>query len=381
MRWNDAVTCIPHLYRLFCASVMLRDSRVAGKHIAHNYPKMILANILILEHWRVSGYVGRKVMNNNMHMFNEELGEISFSVLSRCVLGDNNKSDFGHMQKMYKLLPVYRELRDDMLRDTTSSESINSRHYIKEDDANVRVATLFFQRTIRQIVNGEYRSYNGSVESYKSSAMASQCYSVTYQPLVYKSNISSNVLAYLDQIKTSVTTHFLYNDRDIWPEADMPDDNSSEQESSEADEQQQSDNPIDGQEDFDELQWGADARMCIVGNFALCRAIWNDGRGVKIVKIKAINVPRIFPGSDEIWPNFTGKVRICTVVQTTPQCLAGTWNHHPQLSIDNTVASYEVIVYFSHLHPQNKLPPDVVSAVRAHAERERIFEQPGDYGQ
>ena len=272
MRWNDAATCIPHLYRLFCVSVMLRNSRVAGKHISHNYPKMVLANILILEYWRVSGYVGRKVMHNNMHMFNEELGEISFSVLSRCVLGDNNKSDFDHMQRMYKLLPVYRELKDDMLKDTTSSESINYRHYIKEEDANVRVAALFFQRTIRQIVNGEYRSYNGSVESYKSAAMASQCYTTTYQPLVYKSDISSNIQSYFNEIKASVTTHFLFNDRDIWREAHI-DSSSSDSEFGEVDDNQEPDNSSGGDEEFEELQWGADSSMCVVGNFALCREI------------------------------------------------------------------------------------------------------------
>ena len=64
-------------------------------------------------------------MKENMHMYNEELGEISFSVLARCVLGDNHKSDLQHMRSLYKLLPVYRDTKDQLLADTVSSDSIN----------------------------------------------------------------------------------------------------------------------------------------------------------------------------------------------------------------------------------------------------------------
>jgi hypothetical protein len=371
LRWNDAETCMPHLYRLFCVSVMLRGSRVNDHNLAHNYPKMILANMLILDYWRSTGYVGRKIMDRNMHMFNEELGEMTFSVLSRCILGDNNKSDFGHMQKMYKLLPVYRELKDEMLKERKSFDSINYRHTIKPGDDNVRVAELFFQRTIRQIMNGEYRSYNGSEDSYKSQAKASLCYTVDHQPLVYTSNISTSVLAYLDQINSSINTHFLYKDRDIWHEAecdnvDMVDINVSEEQSE-----------LDGEDsevDLAQLQWGAADNQCIVGNMALCQETWQDGKGVQLVKITEIHNPRQYPGSNQSWPNFTGKTKVSTVIQTSTQCLTGTWNHNSRVSSVVNIPSYEVIVYFSELAHTNKLPPDVVRTVREHPTYLSLFE-------
>ena len=36
---------------------------------------------------------------------------------------------------------------------------------------------------------------------------------------------------------------------------------------------------------------GEQTLVCVqsVGNFALCREIWNDGKGLKLVKIKVIN--------------------------------------------------------------------------------------------
>jgi hypothetical protein len=379
LRWNDIGTCMPHLYRLFCASVMLRGSRVNGGSLAHNYPKMILANMLIIEHWRQTGYVGHKIMERNMHMFNEELGEISFSVLSRCVLGDNNKSDFEHMQKMYKLLPVYRELKDDMLKDSATSASINFRHTIREDDDNVRVAVLFFQRTIRQILNGEYRSYNGSEESYKSQAKASQCYTVDHQPLVYTSNISVSVLAYLDQVNDSVTSHFLHNDRDLWTEAQVADD-TVPVDIDEEEQVMEEDFAEHEEEDFAEEQWGDDDRLCIPGNYALCVETWQNGRGLKLVKIVRIEEPRIYPGSTTLWPNFTGKDRLCTVVQTDVQCLTGTWNHHPRRSTESNVPSYGVVVYFSNLNPRDKLPNDVVQCVHQHPKFTELFEHFGEDG-
>ena len=91
MRFNDRDMAVQALYNLFLVCSMLRkhycDSGIGGS--SHNYPRIILSYLLFLEHWRANDLVPYRIMKHHMHMFNEELGEISLSMLSRCVLGDS----------------------------------------------------------------------------------------------------------------------------------------------------------------------------------------------------------------------------------------------------------------------------------------------------
>ena len=89
MRFNDLSFSVQMLYRLFVASSMLRQMKIKGKGTAHNYPKMILTQLLILEYWRKTGYYACDMMAANTSIVNEELGEATFSLLSRAVLGDS----------------------------------------------------------------------------------------------------------------------------------------------------------------------------------------------------------------------------------------------------------------------------------------------------
>jgi hypothetical protein len=47
-------------------------------------------------------------------LFNEEVGETSFSILSRLVLGDTTKCSFKHIDLMYGLIHTYRANNADM---------------------------------------------------------------------------------------------------------------------------------------------------------------------------------------------------------------------------------------------------------------------------
>ena len=88
MKLNKRVHAMMSMYRMFLASYMLRNVQVPGMYSAHNYPRIQLAHILMLEHWRATSHVNFDMMNGHMYMYNEEYGEIYVSLLSRCVLGD-----------------------------------------------------------------------------------------------------------------------------------------------------------------------------------------------------------------------------------------------------------------------------------------------------
>ena len=134
LRFNNLSFSVQMLYRLFVASTMLRQMKIKGRGTAHNYPKMILAQLLILEYWRQSDYYAVQLMMANTSIVNEELGEATFSLLARAVLGDSCRSDFQHMRKLFKLIPIYREIKDDLSDQQGKKNSINWHHRIHADD-------------------------------------------------------------------------------------------------------------------------------------------------------------------------------------------------------------------------------------------------------
>ena len=80
-------------------------------------------------------------------MFNEELGELTFSILARSVLGDHTRYDFDHMDRLFRLLKVYRAVKSDVVADNSNaSNSLNWRHKINKVGDEVTSTQLFFKR-------------------------------------------------------------------------------------------------------------------------------------------------------------------------------------------------------------------------------------------
>lgn len=112
---------MPLLYRLFAACVMLRSVVTRNRGQPHNYPKMQMANLMVMEYWRQIDHVSRKMAEDNMALFNEELGEITFSILSlmapwpECVSGQfavvQAKWNQGNGVKVVKIMEVIGERR------------------------------------------------------------------------------------------------------------------------------------------------------------------------------------------------------------------------------------------------------------------------------
>ena len=57
-----------------------------------------------------------RLIVNHFNCHNEELGEMSFSVLSRAMLGDNHKHKLDHMNEMHKLTALYRNVCGEITR-------------------------------------------------------------------------------------------------------------------------------------------------------------------------------------------------------------------------------------------------------------------------
>ena len=85
---------LPKVFRVLCAL----DPK------GHQYQKPLLEQMLLLKFHELQGTPTWSLLRKHFHLFNEEVGEISLSVLSRLqkpVL--NKKPDVEHWDKQYKL--------------------------------------------------------------------------------------------------------------------------------------------------------------------------------------------------------------------------------------------------------------------------------------
>ena len=200
---------------------MLHNCRNAGATRGHPYPKIMLSFMLVLRYWRVSKFCAYQMMKNNMGMFNEELGELTFSILARSVLADHTRDDFDHMDKLFRLLRVYRDVKSDVVADNSSSaNSLNWRHKIDQQGDEVTSTQLFFKKIIKQMVNGTYQSYDGSPKCYSNAQSGSELRIKSNSPLVYMqlSELSAYLQTLIATMKVDMSTNFLYPYSHIWPE-------------------------------------------------------------------------------------------------------------------------------------------------------------------
>ena len=359
MRFNSMSKSVGSLYRLLNACIMLYECKPTNTGTAHNYPKMILSFLLILEHWRTTGHYVIDMMKDNMSCVNEELGELTFSVLSRCVLGDTQKSNFEHMHKMYELLPVYMEVKQDVQADTRNKESIGWRHNIDNNSDEVRSTAFFFNRTIHMILLDRYNSYDGTPDSFSSQIISNDHLTKNYLPVVYITDISDNCASLVTKLKREVMGNFLSGHEHIWP---ILDDN-------EGDEIKHNDSHI---MDDDEVNWditagGPDWELCKVGSYAISRSEFEAKDGTVTTGICVYKV--ITKNTDEaVIPNpnnytFNGVELVCTVRNNNINCLDGQWNTVRNAEIE-TVYNYTIIVYFDGFRSTNRLLVDTINYVK-----------------
>lgn len=333
---------------------------------SHDYPKMQVSYLFIFDHWRSHNMPINQMLLNQMSLVNEELGEISFSMLGRCVLGDNIKSDINHMNIMYKLLPVYREVKNDIMADRGSSNSLTYHHKIQSDSKEVTATGFFFNQCIQKIMSGHYQSYNGSKEALRSSQAASTNMTPQFSPIVYLDNVIEYLPAIYETINNNIYGHFLHDYKHIWTEADvevLPQHN-----------EQQDIYDSDSSENKEPVShWGPPWVECIVGHMAVIRRNFtHTTKGICVFKIVSIHNAAAEIG--DVDNKFEGKEYTCTIINNDIDCVRqGIW-HARANSRQPTqmIYNYEVICYFDNFS-RYKLPKLAVDAIMFVMEDDELF--------
>lgn len=94
-------------------------------------------------------------------IFNEEAGEMSFSLLQRFMSKDTMRSDFEHLNTKYKLVPMFYECAKDFKGDLLNGGLAETLSVIetKVDSAEVRTLGRHFNSVIDSMMDGTWMHY------------------------------------------------------------------------------------------------------------------------------------------------------------------------------------------------------------------------------
>lgn len=124
------------------------------------YTRSVLLYLLLLKYWTTSDLPTIKHLHHNLFSFVEEDGELSFSVLSRTVLGDSYKSSFDSLNKVYQgqhlLLQSTTELSKDFGVFVTS---LSNHPRIYETDEEVVILQQFLHQHLLNIELQTLKTY------------------------------------------------------------------------------------------------------------------------------------------------------------------------------------------------------------------------------
>ena len=159
---------------------------------------------------------------HHLNCFNEEAGEISFSILSRAMLGDNHKHELDHMSTMYQLTPLYRKITREMQDDIGHLyHSSHTRANIKSDAPEVRMVAEDMIQVVKELRMKTFMEYDGSTQGYKNSTAAmDHQVEPAHMTIWWIDDISKEVCDAIEVNNSRYGSNWMKNYTDIWPEGD-----------------------------------------------------------------------------------------------------------------------------------------------------------------
>jgi hypothetical protein len=119
---------------------------------SNEYKRSLLLNLGVWEYQRQEGLPMHEMLQNQMGLVNEEDGEITFGGFGRLVIGDTQQSKVGHMQKMFSLLPLFKETVSDFEEDLCVSGGANGRKTFSPQGEHCLAIGSFLMKWIKLVV-------------------------------------------------------------------------------------------------------------------------------------------------------------------------------------------------------------------------------------
>ena len=154
LRIDDGMLVFAQLVRV-CRVMMCLNQRY------RTYPKAIMMQLLLLMHQRQFDLPTWRMFVTSPAVFNEEIGEMSFAQLSRCVLGDTVKAKFQHMHTQYKLTNLYAATTETLRTEQGRTARKSGYYSLHKKKKEVGMVVAFMQETINAIRFKVFQVYTG----------------------------------------------------------------------------------------------------------------------------------------------------------------------------------------------------------------------------
>ena len=120
-----------------------------------------MMQLLLLMHQQQFDLPTWRMFVTSPAVYNEEIGEMSFAQLSRCVLGDTVKAKFQHMHTQYKLTNLYSATTDTLRTEQGRTPRKSGYYSLHKKKKEVRMVLAFMQETINAIRFKVFQVYTG----------------------------------------------------------------------------------------------------------------------------------------------------------------------------------------------------------------------------
>ena len=158
MRIDDGKMSFLQLFRMVRLMICLNQSH-------KTYAKSMMMQLLILMYQKEKNLPSWQMFMGSPSVFNEEAGEMSFSVLARCCLGDTTKMMFEHMSNMYKLTSLYAETTDVLRTELGRVRKENGYYSLDNKGVEVQTVITFMQESIRALKFNVFRHFTGPLKN------------------------------------------------------------------------------------------------------------------------------------------------------------------------------------------------------------------------
>ena len=168
------------------------------------YEKALLASLLVWARNKHGKSFLWKMFKQNACAFNEEAGEVAFSVLARQVSKGGLRGDLESCDKAFKLSKVNIQVADDFNVDLCGDHMGDSKRFtVEADGESVNATVAFFESAIRQILVSRYREYGSDYGKDRRSDGAR----VTFPMTDVETKYQEDSLALLATAESKLTTY------------------------------------------------------------------------------------------------------------------------------------------------------------------------------
>ena len=174
LKCNDGVIAFKKLIALLKLLMLLNWNPVKNVSTSNSYIQSIMLQVRLLHYQFRANLPMYEMFKKRLSLFNEEAGELSFSVLSRCVLGDTTKHQLDHMCKMYNSIHDHQAISRDLQEDNgmRMKEDTSWRHEYNSESRPVVETLAFVRQHLRTIRQGQHTIYDGKAAGYQNATSA-----------------------------------------------------------------------------------------------------------------------------------------------------------------------------------------------------------------